>query len=105
MQNLCDATTIKVIEFLERYIADNGIPRKIRTDPGTAFKSNNIKHFCQKYFIQHIKCPIYDHRGNGKVERLIRTINERLRTNKRIILDKKIPDYRNIILNTKCTKK
>ena len=81
-------TTNKVIEFLERYIADNGIPRKIRTDPGTVFTKNKFKQFCQKYFIQHIKCPIYDHRGNGKVERLIRTINERLRTNKRIILDK-----------------
>ena len=81
-------TTNKVIEFLERYFADNGIPRKIRTNPGTAFTSNKFKQFCQKYFIQHIKCPIYDHRGNGKVERLIRTINERLRTNRRTILDK-----------------
>ena len=80
-------TTNKVKEILERYIADNGIPRKNRTDPGT-FRSNNFKQFCQKYFIQHMKCPIYDHRGNGKVERLICTINERLRTNKRIVLDK-----------------
>ena len=60
--------------------------QKIRTDPGTAFTSNKVKQFCQKYFIQHIKCPIHDHRGDGKVETLIRTINER--TNKRIILDK-----------------
>ena len=29
-----------------------------------------------------------DHRGNGKIERLIRTINERLRINKNIILKK-----------------
>ena len=29
-----------------------------------------------------------DHRGNGKIERLIRTINERLRTNKNIVLKK-----------------
>ena len=27
-----------------------------------------------------------DHRGNGKIERLIRTINERLTTNKNIVL-------------------
>ena len=30
-----------------------------------------------------------DHRGNGKIERLIRTINERLRTNKNIVLKKR----------------
>ena len=70
-------TTSKVIEFLTNYIANNGIPRRIRTDPGTAFKSEKFQKFCRKYFIEHIICPIYDHRGNGKVERLIRTINER----------------------------
>ena len=70
-------TTRKVIEFLQRYIADNGIPKQIRTDPGTAFTSKEFKKFCEKYFIKHIKCPVNDHKGNGKVERLMRTINER----------------------------
>ena len=81
-------TTSNVIEFLTNCIVNNGIPRRIRTDPGTAFKSKKFQSFCRKYFIEHIICPIYDHRGNGKVERLIRTINERLRTNKTIVLDK-----------------
>ena len=81
-------TTRKVIEFLRRYIADNGIPKQIRTDPGTAFTSKDFKNLCEKYFMKHIKCPVNDHKGNGKVERLIRTINERLRTNQNIILDK-----------------
>ena len=81
-------TTHKVIEFLQKYIADNGIPKQIRTDPGTAFTSKEFKKFCKKCFIKHIKCPINDHKGNGKVERLIRTIKERLRTNQNIILDK-----------------
>ena len=31
---------------------------------------------------------MYDHRGNGKVERLIRTVNERLRANQKIVLCK-----------------
>ena len=81
-------TTTKVIEFLTNCIADNGIPRQIRTDPGTVFKSTKFQEFCQKYFIKHVVCPIHDHRGNGKVERLIRTINERLKANQRIVLDK-----------------
>ena len=36
----------------------------------------------------HIECPIDDHRGNGKIERLIRNKNERLRTNKQIVLQR-----------------
>ena len=38
-------TTRKVIEFLQRYIADNGIPKQIGTDPGTAFTSKEFKIF------------------------------------------------------------
>ena len=61
-------TTRKVIEFLQRYIADKGIPKLIRTDPGTAFTSEEFQKFCEKYFIKHIKCPVNDHKGNGKVK-------------------------------------
>ena len=78
-------TTRKVIEFLQRYIADSGISKQIRTDPGTAFTGNEFRKFCKKYFKEHVKCPVNDHKGNGKVERLIRAINKRLRANKNII--------------------
>ena len=36
-------TTEKALELLTRYTADNGILRKIRTDPGTAFASKTIR--------------------------------------------------------------
>ena len=89
MQNFFRApTTRKVIEFLQKYIADNGILKQIRTDPGTAFTSNEFRKSSEKYFIKHVKCPLNDHKGNGNVEQLIRTINERLRANKNIILEK-----------------
>ena len=39
--------------------------------------------------IKHKICPIKDHRGNGKVERMIRTINERLRVDNRVVLERK----------------
>ena len=48
--------------------------------------SESFKNFCQQFHIKHVTCPVRDHRGNGKIERLIRTINERLRTNKNIIV-------------------
>ena len=64
-------TTNKKIEFLTPCIANNGIPRKIRNDPGTAFTSNKLKEFCEKNLIKHLMCPITDHRGKGKVERTL----------------------------------
>ena len=80
---LSNPNTEKVIEFFIEYISKNGIPKRIRTDPGTAFKSEKFKKF-----IEHVICPVRDYRGNGKVERMIRTINERLRTNKNILVSK-----------------
>ena len=81
-------TTKKVIEFLKNYMAQYGVPKSIRSDPGTVFMSNSFKNFCQQFHIKHVTCPVRDHRGNGKIERLIRTINERLRTNQNIIVKK-----------------
>ena len=43
----------------------------------------NSRSSVKKRHIIHVECPIRDHRGDGKVERLIRTINERLRANKK----------------------
>ena len=85
---LSKPTTKDVSEFLNNYVATYGIPKSIKTDPGTAFTSRKFQEFCDKNFIKHIKCPIQDHRGNGKIERLIRTVNERLRTNKQVVLRK-----------------
>ena len=50
--------------------------------------SEAFAQFCKLIGIEHITCPVRDHRGNGKIERLIRTINEGLRANKHIILTK-----------------
>ena len=82
------ANSRKVIEFLKNYIARHGIPQNIRSDPGTIFCYKRFKTFFASRHIKHIESPIRDHRGNGKIERLIRTINDRLRTNKQIFLTK-----------------
>ena len=81
-------TIEKVIEFRKSYISKHGIPKTKRTDPATIFRSKRFKEFCSKRLIQHIECPIRDHRGNEKIKRLMRTINERLRTNNKIIVSK-----------------
>ena len=67
-------------------MAQYGIPKQIRSDPGSVFTSEEFETFCRQFQIKHVTCPVRDHRGNGKIERLIRTLNERLRTNRNIIL-------------------
>ena len=83
---LPNSTTDKVIEFLLKIITKNGITERIRTDTGTACKSE--KKFCKEKFIEHNICPVRDHDGNGNVERMIRTIKERLRTYAKFLISK-----------------
>ena len=52
------------------------------------FVSEAFAEFCRQFVVEHVICPVRDQSGNGKIERLIRTINERLRTNKQSILTK-----------------
>ena len=49
---------------------------------------NEFKKFSEDFGIRHIVCPTYNHRRNGKVERLIRTVNERLRTNIEVLAER-----------------
>ena len=101
---LPNPTADKVIEFLVEYISKNGIPKRIRTDPGTAFKSEKFKTFCKEKLIEHVICPVKDHRGYGKVERMIRTINERLRTNTKILISKDKNGISNILFALRSEK-
>ena len=80
--------TENVIEFRKNYIARFGVPQTIRTDPVTIFRSKRFKEDCWKRLISHIECPVGDHRGNGKIERLIRTVIEMLRANKNVVVNK-----------------
>ena len=58
-------TTKKVLDLLKKYIAQYGVPQKLRTDPGTVFVSAAFVQFCNQFGVQHVKCPVQDHRGNG----------------------------------------
>ena len=49
-------------------------------------------------------CPIRDHCGNGKVERRNRTVNERLRTNRKIIVQRDTTGFSNILFALRSEK-
>ena len=74
-------------------------------DPGTVFTGHKFKNLCRKYGIRHILCPVRDHQGNGKVERMIRTLNERLRTNKEVFLTKDHSGLSEILFALRIAKK
>ena len=75
-------------ELLKRAYSPIRQPKRIRTDPATIFRGETLRQFCSDHFIKHIECPNRDHRGNEKIERLIRTLNERLRADKTIITER-----------------
>ena len=79
---ICKSTdTRTVLKFLTKYFTDNGIPRIIRTDIGSCFKSNEFKQFCDGQNIKRIRCTPKLHTGTGLVERTIRTIKSFTRAN------------------------
>ena len=67
-----------VLKFLDMYIATHGIPRSIRLDQAKCLIGHQVKTFCNKNNIEIIEAPVNDHRAIGVVERLIRTIKNRL---------------------------
>ena len=97
--------TTKKIEFSKQYIAQFGIPKEIRTHPGTVFVGEEFARFCRQFGIEHVTCPMCDHRGNDKIERLIRTIIERLRTNKQIKVTKDQSGLSEILYALRISKK
>ena len=49
-------------------------------------------------------CPFSDHRGNGKVERMIRTVNKRPGTNRKIVVQWDTTGISNILFQIKSEK-
>ena len=68
-------TSDKVLKFLDKYITQHGVPRKIHVDQGSCFTSNKFKSFFNSEGIELVYSPVNDHRGTGSVERTIGRLN------------------------------
>ena len=66
-----------VLNFLDMYIENHGIPRSLRLDQVKCLVGNQLKTFCNKNNIDIIEAPMNDHRAIGLVERPIQTIKKR----------------------------
>ena len=63
-----------------------------------------VRNFVRKILIEHIVCPVRDLGGSGKVERMTRTNNERLRTNKEIFISKEKKGLSKILIAMRAEK-
>ena len=98
-------TTKEDIEFSKQYIAQYEVPKKKRRDPDTVFINEAFIQFFEQLGIKQITYPVRDHRVNGKIEQLIRTINEQLRLNKQFILSKDKSGLSAILYSLRISKK
>ena len=72
--------THTVVEALERYVADFGVPQSIVADNGGEFVSKQFEDFCQRHHITvHYTTP-YNPRGNSVTERVHRSLKSVLST-------------------------
>lgn len=68
----------EVIMHLKDIWSTFGVPKRIISDRGKAFTSNNFKEFCIKNTVKHILNSIASPRSNGQIERYNRTILDAL---------------------------
>ena len=66
------------MKFVRHYINLHGVPRRIRADQGSCFRSKIFEEWCDDKNIEFIKAPVDDHRAIGLVERTVQTIRNRL---------------------------
>lgn len=62
------------IRALEEIFTTFGYPKRLISDRGTSFTSDEFHRFCEKHHIRHILNAVASPRANGQVERYNRTI-------------------------------
>ena len=73
------STSVKsILKFFGKYISLHGILRTKRMDQGSGIISKEVREFGQEQNINVMLSSVGDHRATVLVERLIRTIKERL---------------------------
>ena len=58
-------------KFMQRYISNNGVPRRLGCDQAQTFRAKNFQILCRANNMRLLFAPVDDHRSIGVVERLI----------------------------------
>ena len=75
---VANASGPNIEKFLNKHIAQQGLPRNIRLDQARCLKGNKVQHLCARHNINLIYAPANDHRPIGLVEHLVQTLKRRL---------------------------
>ena len=67
------------IKFMQRYVSNNGVPRKLRCDQAQTFRAEKFQFFCNSNNLKLLFAPVDDNRAIGVVERMIQTLKRRYR--------------------------
>ena len=77
-----NTTADLAIKFMQRYISNNGVLRRLRCDQAQSYRAKKLQMFCKSNSIKFLFAPVDDQRSIGVVERLIQTLKRRLRVMK-----------------------
>ena len=66
------------IQFMQRYISNNGVPRRLGCDQAQTFRAKKFQLLLNSNHIKLLFAPVDDHRARGVVERVIQTLKHRL---------------------------
>ncbi len=81
MYPLKDGKSVTINNVLmDTWIATFGCPAEIRSDQGSYFTSDEFRQWCKSLGIKQVLTPVRNPWSNT-VERLIRTVNQLIRTN------------------------
>ena len=64
------------VDALEKGLLKRGLPRKLYTDNGAAFRSHHLEHVCASLGIALVHARPYKPQGKGKIERFFRSVRE-----------------------------
>jgi transposase InsO family protein len=62
------------LKALKEALSTRGLPRKLYTDNGPAFRSHHLEHVCASLGIALVHARPYMPQGKGKIERFFRTV-------------------------------
>jgi transposase InsO family protein len=64
------------MDALEKALMKRGLPRKLYTDNGAAFRSHHLEQVCASLGVALIHARPYKPQGKGKIERFFRSVRE-----------------------------
>ena len=77
-KEVSNTTADIAIKFMQRYISNNGVPRRMKCDQAQTFRAKKFQIFCRSNNIKLLFAPVDDHRAIGVVQQMIQTIKRRL---------------------------